>query len=58
MLAFNQVAEAKGLKFVGSDAFEDFYQLQQLKNGGKLQRNTGGSLLLKEKVMREAEVCY
>lgn len=52
-----QVAEAKGLKFVGTDAFEDFYKLQQLKQGGKMQRKTGGSLLLKEKIMREAEVC-
>ena len=54
--ALVQVSEAKDLKFVGTDAFEDFYQLQQLKKGGKLQRKTGGSLLLKEKIMREAEV--
>jgi hypothetical protein len=51
-----QVAEAKGLKFVGTDAFDDFYKLQQLKKGGKLRRKTGGSLLLKEKIMREATV--
>lgn len=51
-----QVAAAKDLKFVGTDAFEDFYELQQLKTGGKVQRNTGGSSLLKEKIMREAEV--
>jgi len=53
---FVKVAEAKGLKFVGTDAFDDFYKLQQLKKGGKLRRKTGGSLLLKEKIMREATV--
>jgi len=53
---FIKVAAAKDLKFVGTDAFEDFYELQQLKTGGKVQRNTGGSSLLKEKIMREAEV--
>ena len=54
---FVRVAEAKDLKFVGTDAFEDFYQLQQLKRGRLLQRKSGGgSLLLKEKIMREAEV--
>ena len=53
---FVKVAEEKGLKFVGTDAFDDFYELQQLKKGGKLQRNTGGSSLLKQRIMREAEV--
>ena len=50
------MAQSSNLKFVGTDAFEDFYQLQQVEKGSKLQRLPGGSLLLKEKIMREAEV--
>ena len=53
---FKSVAGERELKFVGTDAFEDFYKLQQLKKGGKLQRKTGGSRLLKEKILREAQV--
>jgi len=53
---FVKVAEAKGLKFVGSSDFEDFYQLQEVKKGGKLRRKKGGSLLLQQKILREAEV--
>lgn len=53
---FVNVAERLGLKFVGTDAFEEFYQLQTLKKSGKLARKSGGSLLLKEKIMREATV--
>ena len=51
---FVQVAEKLGLKFVGTDGFDDFYQLQQLKKGGRLRRKTAGALLLKEKLLREA----
>ena len=53
---FVNAAEELGLKFVGTDAFEEFYKLQTLKKGGKLVRKSGGSLLLKEKIMREATV--
>jgi len=53
---FVQVAEGLGLKFVGSDAFDDFYKLQTLKKTGKLAKKTGGSMLLKEKILREATV--
>jgi len=54
---FVNVCEGKDLKFVGTDAFEDFYKLQQLKQGGKLaKKKGGGSLLLKEKILREATV--
>jgi len=49
-------AEKLGLKFVGTDAFEDFYKLQTFKKDGALAFNTGGSTLLKEKIMREATV--
>ena len=31
-----QVCQTMGLKFVGTDAFDDFYQLQQLKRDGKV----------------------
>jgi len=41
---------------VGSDAFDDFYKLQTLKKTGKLAKKTGGSMLLKEKILREATV--
>lgn len=53
---FVNVAEGLGLKFVGSDAFDDFYKLQTLKKTGRLAKKTGGSLLLKEKILREATV--
>ncbi len=53
---FVKVAEGLGLKFVGSDAFEDFYKLQTLKKTGRLAKKTGGSMLLKEKILREATV--
>ena len=53
---YHMAAEELQLKFVGTDAFEEFYKLQTLKKGGKLVRKSGGSLLLKEKIMREATV--
>ena len=53
---FVKVATQRDLRFVGTDAFDDFYELQGLKTSGKTKRNTGGSLLLKEKILREAEV--
>jgi len=53
---FVKVAEGLELKFVGSDAFDDFYKLQTLKKTGKLAKKTGGSMLLKEKILREATV--
>ena len=48
---FVQVCQTLGLKFVGSaDGFEDFYELQEMKAGGKLRKKTAGGMLLKEKV--------
>ena len=49
-----QISEGWELPFVGSAAFEEFYDLQQQKTSGRMRRKTAGTLLLKEKLLREA----
>ena len=44
------------MRFVGTDGFDEFYQLQQLKKGGRLRKKSAGAALLKEKLLREATV--
>ena len=53
---FVQTAEKPSLRFVGTDGFDEFYKLQQLKKGGRLRKKAAGALLLKEKLLREATV--
>ena len=51
-----RVSSALELKFVGTEGFDDFYSLQEQKREGKLRKATAGATLLREKVLREAEV--
>ena len=61
---FVESAAALGLRFVGTDAFDDFYSLLgptprggPRGAGGGRRRHTGGSVLLTERLLRDAEVC-
>jgi len=51
---FVQISEEWELPFVGSAGFEEFYDLQQQRTAGKMRRKTAGTLLLREKLLREA----
>ena len=51
---FSKISSELNLPFVGTSDFEEFYELQQLKKQGKLLRKTGGSRLLRQKLIQEA----
>jgi xanthine phosphoribosyltransferase len=50
------VSDALDLKFVGSDAFDDFYAMQEELKNGQQRKKQAGALLLRQKILREATV--